>query len=425
MKPSIFNIRKSKNSSKSQGQAGQTPELDFPDTVQGAEPGEPSLDSSNVAAPFGLPAFEPPSHRRKPSRVQLATAGIVVLGLGAAVASLTHHKADLAPTGTRVSSTMLAPAIQSETAVPQRGSGVPAPGSALGPAITASASAGLASAGKLNPTQTLGFQNAVSRIIAGASQGAATVQSVQPGPMGLAVATYAIGGREGLAWVDVARGVVFLGQAVAASGQNLNAGRYAMAAQAASAPASQASQPLLGASGVQPSPMGVTGFAATQKQAALHAAMATTNGFLEGTAGPKIWVWFDPDNPQDASYYKVIHQGIDRGQFRVFWVPVAYQNPGSMPRAVDILNSVGPAHALRKNFEQFDSRNSAGGAAAYRPDLKMMQEVNGNLQLLSAVGMVQTPAVMFCTKSSGSQVVFGTPTPADLMTDVAPCATNP
>lgn len=254
--------------------------------------------------------------------------------------------------------------------------------------------------------------------VVSASHNTAKVLSAQAGPQGLISVQYAVNGRNGVAWVDPARKLVFLGTLLTADGQNLMDASVAMQA-AASAPANQASAPHANGPSApaasQPSAQSGASMhlAAGNYQAqAVVTAMEQAVGAHTGISGETpIWIFVDPDDPNSAHFFMGTTKKGAQDKTSITWVPVAIQDPHSLSRAAWILNQVGPAYAMKRNFQFFNTQTQQGAAPLPPTSPVMVKTILKNTKLLSDTGSLQTPAALFCTADGKPHVMYA---PTDL-----------
>ena len=256
--------------------------------------------------------------------------------------------------------------------------------------------------------------------VVSASHDTAKALSAQAGPQGLISVQYVVNGRNGVAWVDPARKLVFLGTLLTTDGKNLLDASVAMQEAAkppaamASAPA--ASQPQAQASGPMPP------IAGNYQAQAVLTAMEQAVGAHTGMSGEApIWIFVDPDDPNSAKFFMASTKKELRNKASITWVPVAIQDPHSLSRAAWILNQVGPAYAMKRNFEYFNHNNDQGGAPLPETTPVMVKLILKNTRLLSDTGSLQTPAALFCTADGKPHVMYAPTDLSAILAIAGPC----
>lgn len=140
------------------------------------------------------------------------------------------------------------------------------------------------------------------------------------------------------------------------------------------------------------------------------AAAMQARGIDEGTAGPRITVFVDPNCIYCHMLYDQLAPRIAAGQVRVHWVMVGFLKPSSRTKAVGIMAAGSPVSALRQNERDFDQNQESGGfqPSGDAPDLQK-RIVAANTDLLRSSGTLATPTVVYMDRSGHAQVVPGVP----------------
>jgi hypothetical protein len=256
-----------------------------------------------------------------------------------------------------------------------------------------------------------------SALIASSSQGTAQVSQVTPLGSDLAAVDYVAQGRPGIAWVDLRHKLVILGTILNAQGQNLVSGPMALAAatRAASAPSSTAEDQTTSGS-AEP-----TAQVSQGSSASVLLAMRNAVNIKSGPPnGVPVWVFVDPDGARSARFFNSQFAQKLTGVL-VHWVPVAYEDPQSAGRLAWILTQLEPLRALEKNFRNFNFAQSKGAAEAVMPSMSMADIAIKNTQLLSQVGPLETPTVLFCGKDGAPHVMAAPSDLASVAQIAGPC----
>lgn len=250
-----------------------------------------------------------------------------------------------------------------------------------------------------------------------ASQGSVQLARIQKVQAGLYAVAYVVGGRSGQAWVDVPAKVVFIGQAVDASGKVLVPGSVALA-QGAVAP----EQAAMGAATPK------AGQASAGSTASASSAMAAVlvdhqAGFWDGSvrAPDKIWAFVDPDNKDSMEFFQEIKPLIRAGQLRAYWIPVGVYDRDSSGKAAFILAQLGQLHALSENYATFLAHGNHGAAQVDTKSPAMSLRVMQNNDLLTGLGKLELPAVLTCTPK-GSLTTLYKPSIQVLVNAFGPCS---
>lgn len=143
-----------------------------------------------------------------------------------------------------------------------------------------------------------------------------------------------------------------------------------------------------------------------------QASSARTQALLEGSKGPVLTVFIDPN----CSYCHVLYQDVipyvRKGKLRVRFVVVGVIKADSKDRAVAILSARNPLAALRQDQERFNMTAEEGGFplnGAVRTASAALT-VAANNALLTKSGISGTPALLYCSKGSvGVQLLIGMP----------------
>lgn len=394
------------------------PSADFPDTQVSDLP----VDDAESAdgKPLRPLAFE---HHKMTPREWLAkqrtplVAGVIVLAAGAYFLLHTTKKAE--PDVHIPNVTVLHPSAEKKDTPPKTVShGVQSSGAA---SPQQNASKPMETASQPVDSTAAGHQDdLVRQIIHTASKGAATVLSITRGPAGLSAVTYKINGQQGLAWVDTAHGLVFLGTVLNSEGRNLASGLIAMQAMASGSTSNEGAA-VQSADGSPPValPQGVDRQAAAVLNA-MRNAVTISSGEKGGVMSP-VWIFADPDSARTAKFFQKNKALLKGARFK--WIPVAYEDTNSMARVATILTQLSPLRALEQNFANFNFQGKQGGAEPSGAVATSMASISiKNTQMLSQVATLETPTVLFCDKSGAPHVMVDPPDFGALLQMTGPCA---
>lgn len=264
-------------------------------------------------------------------------------------------------------------------------------------------------------------QSAAITILQNASHGAAMAVSTFTGPDGFVGVVYRTvspsgGYLHGLAWVLPAKKMVFLGDLLDANG-NMVAGpaefslhtiRHPLvlpnavpgkANAVTTAPAVSSASPA--ATAAAPSPVLFSGKQPDTGTSAYLTAYNDGNSFVEGSSGPIVTIFFDPNSESAFALYKELSAETHKGTIRVRWVPIAVKGQTSLQRAEYILTAPSPAAALRLNFDHYDMRTHQGGAPLLS-NMNMMSQVDQSTAILSIIGHPDSLVGFYCDQKTNS-----------------------
>jgi hypothetical protein len=238
----------------------------------------------------------------------------------------------------------------------------------------------------------------IQNILSVASNGTATVVQIWPGPGNLKGVIYKDANQEeGVAWVNVAHGLVLIGTLVGANGENYNTtATFGLAAQKSMVPNTATSG----------SPVSAT----TSDAKSVNTLMRLKKdgqGILVGASGPVITAYIDPNSETSNRLYKALESAVDTGKVRARYVLVALKNKGSIRKAEAILSAPAPEKVLSQDERLGKMRANniwSGGIRGIQGSLYMAQEVNSNTALLAAAGYIGDPVVIWCDKAGKAQV---------------------
>ena len=237
-------------------------------------------------------------------------------------------------------------------------------------------------------------------LVSGASHGRARALSVFPGPDGLegiVVALTAKGSARSIIWATPNAKAVLIGNLVDAQGQNLN--ELAEVAQ-----------------NLRTSPP-------TALQAATRPASMSV---LTPGSGPILTFFIDPNCIFCNRLYRAIEPDVSAGKLRIRFVLVGIVKKDSPQRAMSILSSSTPLQAIRQDEAHFDIASEEGGyPIEAHPTPAATAALKANDQLLSRMGAVGTPTLLYCSKAAGGHVEMMKGVPADLSSFVSDLASGP
>jgi len=241
----------------------------------------------------------------------------------------------------------------------------------------------------VTPTPTANNNMAVVQLINTASNNTATVVQTFPGPGGLTGVIYRDMNRDkGIAWVDPAKGLVLIGTLIGSDGKDYNTtADFSLAANDTGNP--------------------VSATESTSSVSGIEALMNQGTGFVEGTAGPLITVYLDPNSLTSNRLFTALQGAVAQGKVRVRYVLVAVKDKGSMKKAEEILAAPSPTKELSMDERLGKKRATglwSGGIPGIQGSLAMAQQVDANTELLAAAGYIGDPVVVWCNKTGQAQV---------------------
>lgn len=132
---------------------------------------------------------------------------------------------------------------------------------------------------------------------------------------------------------------------------------------------------------------------------------AQNTGFVAGTAGPVITVFFEPYCGYCNRLFQALEPLIAKGQLRARFLMVGFLHDDSLARAADIVNAKDPYAALVK-WENLPDKTKAKPSTASQ---EQQGAITKNNLLMNKAGQAGTPAILFCSKDKGVQMVSGLP----------------
>lgn len=152
-----------------------------------------------------------------------------------------------------------------------------------------------------------------------------------------------------------------------------------------------------------------------------QAAAAGAHGIVVGSSGPILTAMIDANCIYCHLLYEKLKPSVKAGKLRVRYVMVGVVKKSSVARAAAILAAPSPADALAKDEDAFKRKVEEGGYPAAKATPASTAIVQANNHLFDKAGAQGTPALLYCSKSSGKvERVDGLPaTLADMLSDLA------
>lgn len=139
------------------------------------------------------------------------------------------------------------------------------------------------------------------------------------------------------------------------------------------------------------------------------AASPAAKGIMFGKSGPILTVFMDPNCYYCNKLFKDFQAPVKAGKVRLRFVMVGFLRADSSAKSAAILSSGDPLAALAKAESQPDDKGAAAAPAS--TDTVAMETVASNSRLMSDMGPVSTPGLLYC---SDSKVVFMRGVPPEL-----------
>ncbi len=114
-------------------------------------------------------------------------------------------------------------------------------------------------------------------------------------------------------------------------------------------------------------------------------ALTHTHYIQEGSKGPIVYDFYDPNCPYCHEIYTWLQNPIRSKQIRVRFITVGFLRPSSAGKAAAILAAKNPLAALKLNENKFSTKNGPEGGIAPAPAAvqhKMREALNFNASLL-------------------------------------------
>ncbi|APZ43459.1 thiol:disulfide interchange protein DsbG [Acidihalobacter ferrooxydans] len=126
--------------------------------------------------------------------------------------------------------------------------------------------------------------------------------------------------------------------------------------------------------------------AALKKAAVIH----------QGSAGPLIYAFWDPNCIFCHKLWDEIQPAIKAGKIQVDWVPVGVIKKSSPAKAAAILAAASPIKAMQLDENKFIVRTEEGGIKPMKNvPAKYHQQVVANTALFQNYGMEGTPSIVY------------------------------
>lgn len=135
------------------------------------------------------------------------------------------------------------------------------------------------------------------------------------------------------------------------------------------------------------------------------------HGFTEGTRGPLIYVFFDPNCSYCSRFYRDTRSFIASNSIRIRWIPVAFLKPDSVGKAEAILSAKNPVAALASHEATFDEDTETGGISpltAGNPGIREFIHANTE-SLLKGNDKIGTPSIVYVDKEGKPVLQVGLP----------------
>lgn len=114
-------------------------------------------------------------------------------------------------------------------------------------------------------------------------------------------------------------------------------------------------------------------------------ALAHTHYIQEGSKGPIIYDFYDPNCPYCHEIYTWLQNPIRNNQIRVRFITVGFLTPSSAGKAAAILSARNPLAALKQNENKFSTKGGPEGgisSASVAIQNKLRDVLNFNASLL-------------------------------------------
>ncbi|WP_197513421.1 thiol:disulfide interchange protein DsbG [Acidihalobacter aeolianus] len=157
----------------------------------------------------------------------------------------------------------------------------------------------------------------------------------------------------------------------------------------------------------------------------LAAAVATRKVIHDGTKGPLIYAFFDPNCIFCHKLWAATRTDVETGKLQIDWLPVAFLKQSSQGKAVAIMSSKDPLNAMNDNEINFNSSEEEGGitpADMAEPTTAMKQaahQIAENEATMREYHFNGTPTIVFKGKKDGKWHAFGGMPPGGASTIVA------
>lgn len=168
--------------------------------------------------------------------------------------------------------------------------------------------------------------------------------------------------------------------------------------------------------------LGSTDMSRAQMAEAFRTGTEAAYGFREGTAGPLLYVYFDPNCIYCHVLYEQLEPLIQAHRLQVYWIPVGFLKPSSLGKAVRFFEASNPVALLALNEDRFDTAHEEGGIPPDpSPVPEARREADQNEQLLASLGTLATPTLVFLDRQGRSRIIPGVPQKlAQTLAEIAP-----
>lgn len=141
-----------------------------------------------------------------------------------------------------------------------------------------------------------------------------------------------------------------------------------------------------------------------------RAANPNARAILQGTKGPILTVFIDPNCIHCHHLFKAVQQPVSDGKLRVRYVLNGFLNETSKGIAAAIIGSNDPLAALLKAENGYDEKKGLAGLPPLNPvPSDLASAIDENNKTLQAAGGVSTPTLIFCNNEKKVQIVQGSP----------------
>ncbi len=160
---------------------------------------------------------------------------------------------------------------------------------------------------------------------------------------------------------------------------------------------------------------------------ALHAAaLPSSMSVLTPGSGPILTFFIDPNCIFCNRLYRAITPEVRAGKLRIRFVLVGIVKKDSPQRAMSILSSSTPLQAIHRDETRFDIASEEGGyPIETHPTPAATAALKANDQLMSRMGAVGTPTLLYCSETAGGRVEMLRGVPADIPRFIADLASGP
>lgn len=122
----------------------------------------------------------------------------------------------------------------------------------------------------------------------------------------------------------------------------------------------------------------------------------TSEGFMAGTKGPVLTIFFEPYCGYCNALFEKMKPMVESGKIQARIIMVGFLRPDSVPRAANIQFDPNPWKALT-TWEGIKDKSKAKTAEAPSDQISKIQELNN---LMNSAGQTGTPAILYCNKAT-------------------------